>query len=398
MSVLIAHTGDGHINDDTHGGQAAWESHSTALQSVVAQAIDKKVDAFIHAGDGFKNGHPPPEAMLLLRDALMPLAEEGIPIILLDGNHERHLVLTNQRTATTGVAHMLGGVGEVHCVERKPQLVRLSNGIQVACLPWLSKTTILSQLEDGGVGLSPQEGDQSVTKYALDALDSMVEEADTTAPLVMASHITMDDVRLDSVIPGHKRGSERDLMELFAEPILPREHVEDLPFSYVALSHIHARQRMGTKCFYSGSPDRFTMTDADDEKSFNLVTIGDDNTLERVDYLDTDARAMTRIDLTQNNAESRLDALNEGTLVGLELAPGEAIAPPSVVEQIKESGAVLVATKVTPVGASETERLVVPEKTTPRDALAQWVTHINPENIDPEYLADLADGLLEGVQ
>lgn len=398
MSVLIAHTGDGHINDDTHGAQAAWDSHAKALQSVVTQAVDKRVDAFIHAGDGFKNGHPSPEAMLLLRDALMPLAEEGIPIVLLDGNHERHLVLTNQRTATTGVATMLGGVGEVHCVERKPELVRLNSGIQIACLPWLSKTTILAQLEDGGVGLSPQEGDQAVTKYALDSLDTMVEEADASAPLVMASHITMDDVRLDSVIPGHKRGSERDLMELFAEPILPREHVEELPFSYVALSHIHARQQMGTKCFYSGSPDRFTMTDADDEKSFNLVTLGDDNTLERVDHLATEARPMTRIDLTQNNAESRLDALNEGTLVGLVLAPGEAVAPTLVLDQIKDSGAVLVATKVVPVSASEAERLVVPEKTTPREALAQWITHTNPEDVDPEYLADLADSLLEGVQ
>lgn len=403
MSIRIVHTGDSHIDSDVHGSlnpatgiNRAWESHARALKSAVTAALENEASAFIHAGDAFKNGRPTQEAALLFAETLLPLAENGIPVVLIDGNHERYLVPTAQRTATATVSRILSNVGgEVHSVERSPELVRLNSGIQVACLPWLSKTTILNLLGEEGTGLSPAEGDQRVTKYALDALDRMVKEADEGAPLLMASHVTMDDVRMDSLAPGHRRGSEMDIAHIFAEPILPREHVEDLPFSYVALSHIHARQRMGTKCFYAGSPDRLTMTDADDEKSVNLVTISEDNDLEGVDYIETDARPMTRIDLSADDAEERLEALEAGTLVGLILAPGDSLPPQSISKMITDSGAVLSGTKRIPLEKSETHGVVLPEKTGPMDALREWISHTEPEDVDPTYALALAAKLME---
>src|SRR5699024_3205957 len=231
-------------------------------------------------------------------------------------------------------------------VERDPRLVQLSSGVQVAALPWLSKTRILQRV--GFEGDDPLEGDRKVAQFALDSLEQLSGEADSSAPYILASHVTVDDVRIDSLAEGARRGSEVDIAQVFAEPIVPRRGIEESPVSYAALSHIHARQRMGEKCFYAGSPDRLTMTDADDPKSVNFVTVSDGNTLEKVEQFDTSPRAMHSISLTDEDAEEQLDALTEGALVRLVLPPGESVVPEEVRKAVAEAGAQVAVTKVTP--------------------------------------------------
>lgn len=399
MTLKVLHTGDGHIDSNTHGTtnpetgvSTAWESHQRAVASSVQAAIDNDVDAFVDAGDAFDTGMPSQEAILMYADLLMPLMKAGIPYIGLGGNHERIRVRPAQRTATLTLGAILSPHGEVHIAERNPELIRLQNGLQVAALPWLSKSTILSQL--GETRLDPVEGDRRIVQFALDALERICDEADDTSPFIMASHVTVDDVRLDSIAKGHKRGSETDIAHVFSEPILPRKALEDSPISYAALSHIHARQRMGQKCFYAGSPDRLTLTDADDPKSVNLVTIGDDNTLEAVDFIETDARKMHSINLMDADAEERLEALGEGALVGLALAPGETQVPPEIVDQITDLGARIIATDKTPLDRPRSAAVTLPEKINPVEALGTWLSEKRPD-VNANLAASLAAGLLE---
>lgn len=399
MSLKVLHTGDGHIDSNTHGTtnpetgiSTAWESHQRAVASSVQAAIDNEVDAFIDAGDAFDTGMPSQEAILMYADLLKPLMDAGIPYIALGGNHERIRVRPSQRTATLTLGAILSPHGEVHIAERNPELIRLDSGLQVAAMPWLSKSTILSQL--GETRLDPAEGDRRIVQYALDALERMCDDADDTSPFIMASHVTVDDVRLDSIAKGHKRGSEVDTAHVFSEPILPRKALEDSPISYAALSHIHARQRMGQKCFYAGSPDRLTLTDADDPKSVNLVTIGDDNTLEAVDFIETDARQMSEINLTDADAEERLDALEPGALVGLVLAAGESQAPDEIVDQINDLGARIIETKKTPLDRPRNAAVTLPERINPVEALSTWLSEKRPD-ANANLAASLASGLLE---
>lgn len=399
MSLKVIHTGDGHIDSNTHGTtnpetgtSTAWESHQRAVASSVQAAIDNEVSCFIDAGDAFDTGMPSQEAILLYAETLMPLMKAGIPYVGLGGNHERIRVRPSQRTATLTLGAILSPHGEVHIAERNPELIRLKSGLQIAALPWLSKSTILSQL--GETRLDPVEGDRLIVQYALDALERICDEADDGTPFIMASHVTVDDVRLDSIAKGHKRGSETDIAHVFSEPILPRQALEDSPISYAALSHIHARQRMGQKCFYSGSPDRLTLTDADDPKSVNLVTIGDNNTLESVEFIDTDARQMHSINLSDVDAEERLEALQPGALVGLILAPGEGQVPPSVVDQINELGARIIDTQKVAVDRPRNVSITLPEKINPVEALATWLSEKRPD-ANANLAASLAAGLLE---
>lgn len=400
MSIKIVHSGDAHIDSSVHNVgldkatrlPRAWVSHRKAFRSVCDAAIQNQADALVLAGDGFADGNPTQEAILAYAEALIPVAKAGVPIVLIDGNHERIRVRTAYRTATTTVGAILAEHGEVHIVEREPRLIRLDSGIQVASLPWLSKSTVLAQMGEENIGAV--EGDRKVVQYALDALESMCGQADATAPLIMASHVTVDDVRLDSIAKGHKRGSEVEMAHLFAEPILPRQTLEDSPISYAALSHIHARQRMGQKCFYAGAPDRFTLADADDPKSANLVTIDDDNTLVSVDYIDTASRKMHSIDLTTNDAEDRLESLEPEALVGLILPAGKSTIPDSVAKTIADAGAFVIDTKSTPVDRPRQATVVVSEKADTATALSTWLTEKRP-GVDQARILSLASELTE---
>lgn len=399
MSLKVIHTGDGHIDSLTHGTinpengkNTAWESHQRAVASSVQAAIDHNVDCFVDAGDAFDTGIPTQEALLTYVETLMPLMKAGIPYVAVGGNHTLQRVRPGQRTATLTLQAMLAPHGEVYVAEREPSLIRLKSGLQIAALPWLSKSTILSQL--GETRLDPVQGDRRIVQYALDALERMCDEADDDTPFIMASHVTVDDVRLDSIAKGHKRGSELDISHVFSEPILPRQSLEASPISYAALSHIHARQRMGSKCFYSGSPDRLTMTDADDPKSVNLVTISDNNVLESVDFIDTDARRMHAINLMDADAEDRLAALEPGALVGLILAPGEGQVPPEIVSQISEAGARIIETTKTALDRPRSAAITLPEKINPVEALGTWLSEKRPD-ADANLAASLAAGLMD---
>lgn len=399
MSVTFVHTGDGHIDSDAHGTlnpttgiNKAWESHARVLSNAVEEAISRDAGFFLHAGDGFKNGRPSQEAVLLFADVFKPLVEAGIPLVLLGGNHELLQVPLSQRTATETVGDLLKPHGEVHVVERDPRLVRLSSGVQVAALPWLSKSRILQRI--GAEGDDPMEGDRKVAQFALDSLGRLSEEADESAPYILASHVTVDDVRIDSLAEGAKRGSEIDIAQVFAEPIVPRRGIEESPVSYAALSHIHARQRMGGKCFYAGSPDRLTMTDADDPKSVNVVTVGDDNTLEKVEHVDTGARAMHSIALTDSDAEDRIGDLAEGALVRLVLPAGESVAPESIRKMVADAGAHVVATKVTPKEPKRNKAATLPENVGPEQALRSWFKKVDPDGVDQEYAIKLTNEMM----
>lgn len=401
MSLTFVHTGDGHVDADQHGSlnpetgvNRAWESHLKTIANGVTEAIDRKVDAFLHNGDAFKTGRPSQEAVLMLAETLRPLLEAGIPVVLEGGNHDLFQVPLEHRTATETLGEMLKQYGEIHVVEREPRLVRTSTGLQIAALPWLSKTRVLHALGAGDV--DAVRGDQLVAQYFLDKLGEISEEADPTAPFVLASHVTVDDVRIDSLAEGARRGSEVDIAHVFTEPIVSRRGIEDSPVSYAGLSHIHARQRMGTKCFYAGSPDRFTMTDADDPKSMNFVTISDTNELERVEHFDTGARPMHSISLMDDDAEDRLAALEPGALVRLELPPGESMAPESIRKAVSDAGATVAVTKTTPKERKKSSATVLPEKIDPAAAVRAWLKKEDPEGVDADYAITLTNRLMEG--
>jgi DNA repair exonuclease SbcCD nuclease subunit len=350
MSISILHTGDEHIDSDVHGTlnartgrSTAWESNYATIRHLAEQAVARGVSAFISSGDEFKTGRPSQEALLMLADAYTPLAEAGIPVLLLDGNHNRIGVTSGHRSAIWALAEILRARGGIAHASATPELVRLG-GIQVATLPWLNTNAVL-----GAHALSPREADRKVAEHAIAELDRLASTADAGIPLVMAGHVTAARPVTDTETDGTRRGSERELTHLFSEPILDVTQLEQLPYRYGALGHIHTPQTIGAGGIYryAGSPNRLTFTDEPDTKGGNLVTLGGDGTLA-VEQVVTPARALTTVDLDTDDRDGALAGVREGALVRVRLAPGDIELDRSVRARITGAGAHIVGTEPRP--------------------------------------------------
>lgn len=396
MTTSFMHTGDVHLDATTHGRTNAttglntlWESNFTVLSFLVEQAIAKKVNFFVDAGDLTDGGRPSQEALLLVFEAYKPLGEAGIPLVIIDGNHHVTGVPTDHRTVIHTLATMLRAVGVQVFIASKPELLRLPDGSQVAALPWLSKNRVLAML--GKDDLSPADGDRAVTDYALQTLEDLAEQADSSQPLIMTGHVTVDRLRIDAVADGHRRGSEQDMAHLFAEPVLPVARLEQMPFQYGALGHIHTPQHFGDRYYYAGSPNRLTFTDMPDHKAGNLVTLN--GITPTVELVTTPARTMTRIDLADDDAQTHISNLTEGALVQVHLAEGQGSVPADVKKAIRAAGATLEDTRTRTKPRIETERVQLPKQVDPLTALRTWGATQNYNQADIDTLVSAAEKL-----
>jgi exonuclease SbcD len=394
--ITFMHTADEHIDMDTHGTinpvtgiHTTWESNYRTVRRLAETAVDRAVDAYITSGDSFKNGRPSQEALLIYVEAMSPVAEAGIPIVIIDGNHNRNGVPADHRSAIHVVAEMLRSRGgEVH-VASNAELITLNSGLQVATLPWMSKNKILN--EGGQTRLTPAEGDAYVSRHGIDLLTEMANSADLSQPLIMASHVTVDDLRIDAVTAGFKRGSEMDVAHLFSEPVLRRKELELLPYSYFALGHIHTPQHFGDRIWYAGSPNRLTFTDMNDVKGGNLVTIEDG--IATVELIPTPARIMASIDLASDDYDILLDSLEPGTLVQVHLEVGKPDLPTNIKRAITSAGAILAETKARPKPRPIVTVASMPENTAPIDALRKWAELHIPDGVEMDHLISAAENL-----
>ena len=393
MTVTFLHTGDEHIDSDVHGTinprtgrNTAWESNYATIRHLAEAAVERGVDAFISAGDEFKTGRPSQEALLMLADAYTPLAEAGIPVLLLDGNHNRIGVTAGHRSAIWALAEILRARGGVAVASANPELVTVGP-IQVATLPWLNRNAV-----PGASELAPAEGDRLVAAHALAELTRLAESADPSMPLIMAGHVTVASrtVASDSSpagagdSSGTRRGSEKELTHLFSEPILDVTALEALPFAYGALGHIHTPQTVGAGAYrYAGSPNRLTFTDEPDTKGGNLVTLDDGLHIEQVQ---TPARIMQTIDLADDGF-----VVTEGALVRVILEPGEVELAATTRQAIQRAGGHIVNTKARPVAKTQTERPVLTQTVSGEDALRTWAK--NYSLLDADTLVTAAANL-----
>lgn len=400
MSIMkFLHVADEHIDDTRHGLlnpktgiNKAMESHAACLKHVVDTAVAQGAELIVSAGDNFKDGRPSAEALNLYVESLSTAAKAGLHIHLIDGNHHMTGVAIDHRTSIYVVQMMLQSLGATVTVSSDPELIRLDNGAQILSMPWLSKNRVLNRL--GLANLSPVEGDMKVVDYAMDMLDELTAQADQTAPLILASHVTVDDLRIDDVAKGLTRGSEVDVSHLFSEPVLPRKAVEALPFSYGALGHIHTPQKIGEKLHYVGSIDRLTKTDLRDDKGGNLVTM-DGNTVVSVERIAAPARHMVKVDLQTEDIENNIGTLREDSLVFLTMAEGQQDVPREIRDRIAAAGAHLAETEPRPRPKVQREVISLPERIAPFAALRTWLDHNSAGDVDTEELMSVATTLAE---
>ncbi len=265
--LKILHFSDAHIDmagqgrrDPASGLPLRVLDFLKALDTIVETALAEKVDLVLFAGDAYKDRSPAPTFQREWGRRIMRLAQGGVPVLLLVGNHDL--------SPAVGRAHALQEYETLHVsrvrVADKPCFLGPDElwglPLQVIAIPWVTRSNIMANLE-----LSAAEPDKIFTELEsrLAALvDLWLGKADPALPVLLAAHASVE---------GATYGAERAVM-LGGDLVLSGSMVRDPRLDYVALGHIHKSQDLGKgdghPIVYPGSIERVDWGEAGDEKYF----------------------------------------------------------------------------------------------------------------------------------
>lgn len=274
--MKLLHCADIHIGYETHGRLDPETGLNTRLldfrrcfDAVVARALDEQVDAFVFAGDAYRTADPTPTQQKLFAEALKPVADAGIPIIMVVGNHDHPVAFG--KASSVDIFGLLRGNVHVFATPATARIETRSGPLQLIALPWPIRSRILSREEHRKK--TPHEiRDLIEAKYAA-FVQQAAAELDPALPAVLVGHLTVQNAELS--------GSERASV-IAHEPTFSVGALAQPGIDYVALGHIHRFQDRnrdayergdGPPVVYSSSIDRISFKEHDAEKGFVLVDI-----------------------------------------------------------------------------------------------------------------------------
>lgn len=313
------HTADWHLSaqrnriDADTGLNARLIDFYRCARFTIEDGLNRGAQLVLHAGDAFHGCRPTPTEVRLLRQAMAPALEAGVPVVLLLGNHdaprspaEKHALDLVRETPGLLVIdrpvllNVWEGGGRV-LVE--PTDIATPDGrdlaLQLACLPWPNKQLLLA--DDEYRRLDPGQLNEAVRAKMMDCLRGLAAQLLPGAPTVLLAHLSVDLAQA---------GGQNRLMSLGGEWTLNVHDVAGLGFDAVCLGHIHRAQVLCDAPWigYSGSPEAVTFGEETEGKSYCLLEVQDDCSIE-VEQIPTPHRRFLTIDLGNGHAFPTADEL-----------------------------------------------------------------------------------------
>ena len=254
----------GHIDPNT-GLPTRLLDFLSVLDQVIDYALENKVDLVLFCGDAYKTREPSQTQQREFAKRINRLSTSGIPIFLLIGNHD--LPNAIGRATTTEIFDTLA-VKNVY-VSNRPDIYQIptnSGVIQIASLPWLRRSALLSKEETKNLDFD--QINQRLQQVLTNIIAANIPKLDPRLPSILAAHVWVSGAQL---------GSERS-MTIGQEHALLPSNVAHPAFDYVALGHIHKHQVLSHNppVVYSGSLERLDFSEEEDNKGFYLVEIQPD--------------------------------------------------------------------------------------------------------------------------
>lgn len=250
--MRILHTSDWHIGRSFHG-------HSTlpALREVfevlIEQVRENAVDLVIVAGDVFDSSTPSAECYSLLTDTLSALANAGAAVVVTSGNHDSAARLGFQSALLRPGIHVLTDPATLAA----PITVTDDDGpVHVYGIPYL-EPALLRRI---------WPGEKLHTQHDAIAHAMRLIRADLATRggrSIVVSHCFAAGVEPTP-------GLERDIQQggLDVVPLAEFDGID-----YVALGHIHGRQRLAPAVRYAGAPLHYSFGEADKPRGSWLVDL-----------------------------------------------------------------------------------------------------------------------------
>jgi exonuclease SbcD len=271
--IRLLHFADLHIGMENYGRLDPQTGISGRVldflqrfDELIDYGLARDVDLVIFAGDAFKTRDPNPTYQRAFARRVKKLADAGVPVVLLVGNHD--LPAMAQKASSVDIFHTLavpnvivGRVEEVQRVETK------RGPVQVVTVPYPVRSRLLSRPEYRG--LSMADLDQALRQVVTELIEALKAKLDPEIPAVLTGHFS---------VAGAVWGSERSVM-LGRDVVVPKSALADPAFDYVALGHVHKHQNLTTEesgtppVVYAGSLERIDFGEEGQPKGFCWVEL-----------------------------------------------------------------------------------------------------------------------------
>ncbi|MGD9528440.1 exonuclease SbcCD subunit D [Pseudonocardia sp.] len=240
--MRILHTADWHVGK-TLKGRGRLDEHERVLREIVGIAREHEVDLVLVAGDLYDTAAPSAHAQSLVVRTLLGLARDA-QVVAIAGNHDHGPALDAYRPLASAAGITLVGAPRTADNGGLLQLTAGGERANVAVLPFLSQRYAVSAAEL--ITRTPGENTGAYDQQLRDILANLTAGFRDDAVNLVTAHLT--------VIGGGFGGGEREAQSIF-EYAVPAT-VFPVDAHYVALGHLHRRQRMDAPCpvHYSGAP------------------------------------------------------------------------------------------------------------------------------------------------
>ncbi len=240
-------------------------------QYILNFAVKEKVDLVIHGGDFFFRSKVPQPIIDRAYSILFEFADNNIPFYLVPGNHERSVMPTS----------VFLNHPNIFIFDEPKNYTYQKNGFNLTLTGF------------------PCERNQ-IRENFLPMLQAVRKDEDEGSFKIMIMHQAIEGAKVEKYT--FKHGAD----------ILP---MEQLPGDYqlILSGHIHKAQTLwkklppnGIPVVYSGSVERTSFQEMKEDKSFNLITLVQDDTnkttYEKISLIKLPARPMTEIVLHNSMA------------------------------------------------------------------------------------------------
>ncbi len=302
--MRIVHFSDVHIGVENYSRIDPETGFSTRLldflnsfDQVIDYSIHNNVELVVFCGDAYKNRDPSQTQQREFAKRIARLSNEGIPTMLIVGNHDVPLVAN--KASSLDIYNTLDIPNIYIGNTLKTHLISTSAGpIQILALPWIRRSNYLSK--NDRTPLTPEEINFAIQESLTRAIQNETEKLDKSIPTILAGHITIGEAKTSSEIS----------MMLGSDYLLLKSQIALPDFDYVALGHIHRHQILeeSPPVVYSGSLERIDFGEENDQKGFCLVTIDPSlkqgKRIKSLEFKKVNARKFLTISITISETSS----------------------------------------------------------------------------------------------
>lgn len=233
------------------------EDQDYILKKILEVIDEEKPDSVIIAGDVYDKSVPSAEAVALFDSFLVSLAERNIQVFVISGNHDsaERIAFGSRLMDASGIHLSPVYSGEVSPIEMSDDYGR----VNVYMLPFVKPSNVRA--------FFPEKEISSYTDAVKTAIDRM--SVDPSQRNILITHQFVTGAASAGSEELSVGGTDNVAAEVFDG------------FDYVALGHIHRSQKCGHEYVrYSGTPLKYSFSEAKDQKSVTVVVMKEKGNLE----------------------------------------------------------------------------------------------------------------------